>query len=104
MGTASSAMRTKTASRSASEKTATVGRSSSRQARITRQAISPRLAIRIFFSRRLGTSVTGGAAARAKLRRRLHPVLGLYHDVDGAEVIAAPRLVAALLQVLHDVP
>ncbi len=53
MATASSAMRTWTALRSASEWTATVRKSSSRQARITRQAISPRLAMRtlvIFFA------------------------------------------------------
>src|SRR5712691_8251668 len=46
MGTASSAARTWSASRSASEKTATVGRPITRQVRATRTAISPRLAIR----------------------------------------------------------
>src|SRR5262245_60959639 len=45
---ASSACRTWSASRSASEKTATVLMPSSRQARITRTAISPRLAMRTF--------------------------------------------------------
>ncbi len=46
--TASSAMRTCSALRSASENTATVAMPSSRHARITRTAISPRFAIRIF--------------------------------------------------------
>src|SRR5918999_6297307 len=46
---ASSASRTCSASSSASEYTATVVRSSSRQARTTRRAISPRFAIRTFF-------------------------------------------------------
>src|SRR5215831_7761195 len=50
MQTASSAKRTCNASRSASECTATVLMPSSRQAQMTRQAISPRLAIRIFLN------------------------------------------------------
>jgi uncharacterized protein YndB with AHSA1/START domain len=57
MATASSAMRTWTAPASASEYTATVRRSSSRQARITRQAISPRLAIRTLVIRLGGTAL-----------------------------------------------
>src|SRR5579871_7071536 len=48
MQTASSAKRTCSALRSASEYTATVAMPSSLQASITRKAISPRLAIRIF--------------------------------------------------------
>src|SRR3954470_3116454 len=50
MHTSSSANRTCSDSRSASEYTATVWMPSSRQARITRSAISPRLAIRIFLN------------------------------------------------------
>src|SRR5947209_4882300 len=48
---ASSAMRTCKESRSTSEYTATDAMPNSRQARITRTAISPRLAIRIFLKR-----------------------------------------------------
>ena len=47
---ASSAIRTKTASRSGSAYTATLAIPLSLQARITRTAISPRLAIRTFWS------------------------------------------------------
>src|SRR5688572_28467953 len=50
MHTSSSAKRTCRLSRSASEYTATVWMPSSRQARITRSAISPRLAIRTFLN------------------------------------------------------
>src|SRR5947208_8487747 len=50
MQTSSSANRTCSDSRSASEYTATVCTPSSRQARITRSAISPRFAIRIFLN------------------------------------------------------
>ena len=50
MQTASSANRTWSASRSASEWTATVLIPNSRQAQMMRQAISPRFAIRIFLN------------------------------------------------------
>src|SRR5512133_2213687 len=50
MQTAVSAMRTCSAPRSASEYTATVRRPSRRAVRMTRQAISPRLAIRMLSS------------------------------------------------------
>src|SRR5687768_14296833 len=50
MHTSSSAKRTCSDSRSASEYTATVWIPSSRQARITRSAISPRFAIRTFLN------------------------------------------------------
>src|SRR5688572_16233178 len=50
MHTSSSAKRTCRLSRSASEYTATVWMPSSRHARITRSAISPRLAIRTFLN------------------------------------------------------
>src|SRR5215210_3919070 len=50
MQTSSSAKRTCSDSRSASEYTATVCTPSSRQARMTRSAISPRLAIRTFLN------------------------------------------------------
>src|SRR5579863_10312566 len=52
MRTASSASRTWSASASASEKTATVLMPMRRAVRITRQAISPRLAMRIFLNMR----------------------------------------------------
>src|SRR5208282_5985645 len=52
MHTLSSARRTCIASESAVEWTATVGMPSSRQARWMRSAISPRLAIRIFWNNR----------------------------------------------------
>src|SRR5690348_6229158 len=54
MHTASSANRTWSADASAVEWTATVAMPSSRQARMTRRAISPRLAIRIFLNTGLG--------------------------------------------------
>src|SRR5436190_22734643 len=50
MHTASSAKRTCKAPTSASENTATVAMPSSRQARMTRMAISPRLAIKTFLN------------------------------------------------------
>ena len=50
MGTASSAISTWSASRSASEWTATVAMPMRRAVRMMRQAISPRLAIRIFLN------------------------------------------------------
>src|SRR6476469_3885849 len=50
--TSSSAKRTWSDSRSASEYTATVSSPSSRQARMTRKAISPRLAMRTFLNTR----------------------------------------------------
>src|SRR6185295_2838787 len=53
MQTASSARRTWSESRSASEKTATVSIPSSRAARMIRNAISPRFATRIFRNIRL---------------------------------------------------
>src|SRR3954454_3151905 len=53
MQTASSAKRTWSAPASASECTATVAIPSSRQARITRMAISPRFAIRTFLNKGL---------------------------------------------------
>src|SRR6266542_3947439 len=56
MQTSSSAKRTCSDSRSASEYTATVWTPSSRHARITRSAISPRLAIRIFLNIPFGES------------------------------------------------
>ena len=55
-GTASSASSTWSDSRSASEKTATVAMPSSRQARMTRTAISPRLAMRTFSNGALTTT------------------------------------------------
>ncbi len=63
MQTDSSARRTYLASRSASECTTTVLMPSSRQARWTRSAISPRLAIRIFSN--MGASAGGAVSGSA---------------------------------------
>src|SRR5262250_2666506 len=63
MHTLSSARRTCMASASAVECTATVGTPSSLQARSTRSAISPRLAIRIF------SNIRGSDARHAPPRR-----------------------------------
>src|SRR5437660_4731391 len=65
-------MRTWRASRSASENTATVASPASRQARITRTAISPRLAIRTLLMRRSprGAGSLGGDASRTRSARQ----------------------------------
>src|SRR5271167_2184370 len=72
MWTASSASRTWTAAASASEYTATVLNPSSRQARITRTAISPRLAIRTLAN----TSELLSAARGRPLQRDVAVLLG----------------------------
>ena len=64
MRTASSASRTCSASASASEYTATVAMPSRLQVRMTRQAISPRLATRIFV-KGIGAAPAAGAAFAA---------------------------------------
>src|SRR5687767_2074643 len=66
MQTSSSAKRTCSDSRSASECTATVRTPSSWQARMTRRAISPRLAIRTFLNKR-ESSRSGGFDAEENL-------------------------------------
>src|SRR5215831_10680197 len=66
MHTDSSARRTCRLSRSASLNTATVAMSSSRQARITRSAISPRLAISTFLNK-AGSPGTRGGGTRCAL-------------------------------------
>src|SRR3569832_992528 len=83
MQTASSAIATWRDSRSASEYTATVLMPSSRQARITRTAISERLAIRIFLNKRPPSGSLGIGRAQAlahsldeRLVRRLRAQLG----------------------------
>src|SRR5262245_40390455 len=106
MATASSAIRVCTALRSASENTATVRRSSSRQARITRQAISPRLAMSTFLIRRAGTSVllvSRRTAGTAWLGACLDPLIGAHEDVDRADVGKFADLVTAPLQALQHV-
>src|SRR5271167_4106013 len=69
MQTASSAKRTCKALRSASEYTATVDIPSSLQAQMTRRAISPRLATRIFWN--IGVSCRLFLAARTNAKERL---------------------------------
>src|SRR4051794_38705790 len=97
MATASSARRVCRAPRSASEYTATVRTSISRQARITRHAISPRLAISTFVilragmlgllsSRFGGCSVSRGTARAARLGAGLDAVRRAHEDVHRADV------------------
>src|SRR6185436_20973470 len=90
MGYASSAISTCGASRSASEKTATVAIPCSRQARITRTAISPRLAMSSFLmvvvTGRPRSYGTPGALGPRHAWRSLEPSQGvaqegLVHDV-----------------------
>src|SRR5713101_6488501 len=85
MGQASSAARTCSAARSASEKTATDAISSSRQARAMRTAISPRLAMRTLRMR-----VTGGGSQRdvAVLARRVAVALVARHVQAGRDLAA----------------
>src|SRR5215831_2393809 len=71
MWTAWSASRTWRAPRSESEYTATVGMPSSRQARMTRTAISPRFAIRSFTRLIVvGSNVSGTGSTWHRSRRR----------------------------------
>src|SRR5260370_18433694 len=75
MPTASSANRTCSEFRSASEYTATVGIPSSLQAQMTRRAISPRLATRIFWNigqaRRLPLAAWANPEQRLAILHRL---------------------------------
>src|SRR6188508_2710429 len=90
MPTASSAMRTWRAARSPSEKTATDARPRSRQARIIRTAISPRLAIRIFCKAAQDPStgaMRGGGSAAARAALFQHS--GYHFDGHGAVAIGA---------------
>src|SRR5258708_39817317 len=87
MLTASSAIFTKSALSSASEYTATVAIPISRQARITRTAISPRLAMRTF---RMGPRIGDFAISSPSLHhhqhlaRPHHRALGDVYVLDGA--------------------
>src|SRR6266849_6288749 len=92
MQIASSACRTCSASWSAVEKTATVPRPSSRQARKTRSAISPRLATRTLSTPRLaGLEGDDGLA-------RVHEVFVLDQEARHASV----RVAVDLVEALHD--
>src|SRR5258706_1696908 len=114
METSSSAKRTWSDSRSASEYTATVCTPSSRQARMTRSAISPRLAIKTF----LNTSASGLRSAFeprprgvARAGHALHAQRELagarreeHRALIGDDALRVPlheRLVEALHPVLH---
>src|SRR5436309_8240003 len=84
-------MSTCSASRSASEKTATGAMPSSRHARITRTAISPRFATRTFAIRRVVMSL--GSRRRwpsprpsSTCKRRLHPVSGSMPSRDSSMI------------------
>src|SRR5437667_9494459 len=104
MATASPAMRTCSAPRSASENTATVAMSCSRQARITRQAISPRLAIRTLRMRRAGMrSVSRRCARAARFCGGLQPAVGAHDGVGDADARDLAELLSALLQPLAHV-
>src|SRR6478735_1032881 len=87
MHTDSSASSTWSASRSASEYTATLAMPSRRAVLMTRQAISPRLAIRIFLIMRCGRSERNVAV----LAPRVVELLGGEHRQRAAD--AFPRLV-----------
>src|SRR5713226_3307704 len=89
MHTASSAKRTCSALRSASEWTATVAMPSSLHAQITRSAISPRLAMRIL--RNIGVRSAG---------RRLF----LSRWADGEQRLAVFHRLAVLHEDAHHVP
>src|SRR6185295_4966299 len=96
MQTDSSAKRTCSALASTVECTATVAMPSSRQARMTRSAISPRLAIRIFLNTAgfpSGPSSSGRADAEERLAE-LHRLAVLRQDLDDP-----PRLVG--LDLVH---
>src|SRR5690348_13013701 len=113
MHTSSSAKRTCSDSRSASEYTATVCTPSSRQARMTRSAISPRLAISTFLNiysgwRRTfepGPARVAGAGyalhAQRELARARREEHGALVRDDALRVPLHERLVEALHPVLH---
>src|SRR3979411_666680 len=115
MHTSSSAKRTCSDSRSASEYTATVSTPSSRHARMMRSAISPRFAIRTFLNiaRRsaggvgleAGPARVAGAGHALDPQRELAGARGVEHGAlvrDGPlRINAHERLVEALHAVLH---
>src|SRR5206468_5460326 len=84
MQTDSSAKRTCRLSRSASLNTATVAILSSRQARITRSAISPRLAIRTLRNIPLGTARPRAELGCFRVGRRFPQVLVRLHRLPYA--------------------
>src|SRR5438477_8709428 len=88
MQTASSASSTWRARRSASEYTATVRMPSRRAVRMTRQAISPRLAMRIFWN--IFASGAGGRSQRdvAVLAPRVVELLVAEHRQRPAQALA----------------
>src|SRR6476661_10493943 len=115
MHTSSSANRTCSDSRSASENTATVSTPSSRHARMMRSAISPRLAMSTFLN--IGARSAGGVGLEAgparvagpghalHAQRELAGARGVEHGAlvrdDPLRVVAHQRLVEALHPVLH---
>src|SRR5258706_13224492 len=114
MHTSSSANRTCSDSRSASEYTATVCTPSSRHARMMRSAISPRLAIRTFLNivgsgggvgLEAGPAVVAGAGHALHAQRELARARGEEHRAvvrdDRLGVEAHQRLVEALHAILH---
>src|SRR5439155_3612183 len=121
MQTSSSANRTCSDSRSASEYTATVSTPSSRHARMTRSAISPRLAMRTLLNMRRRSWITrsrrlclafearprGVAGTRDALhtQRELGGIGRVKHCAlvrdDATRVMLHERLVEALHPVLH---
>src|SRR5688572_5745053 len=88
MHTSSSAKRTWSDSRSASEYTATVCIPSSRQARMTRRAISPRFAIRTFLN--MASEGSGNHVLRDRVPRR---VAGPCNSLDSQRELAWVRRV-----------
>src|ERR1700722_1958015 len=91
MHTASSAKRTWSELRSASEYTATVEIPSSLQAQMTRSAISPRLATRIFWNIGLGRRLPLAARADAEERLAVFDRLPVF-DKDAYQFAAFVRL------------
>src|SRR3954463_13722056 len=97
MQTDSSAKRTCSASASAVECTATVAMPSSRHARMTRSAISPRLAIRIFLNTAAPLRPASGRPDAEERLAELHRLAVLRQDLDDP-----PRLVGLdLVHQLH---
>src|SRR5215468_3931113 len=91
MQTTSSAKRTCKASRSASECTATVLMPSSRQAQMTRQAISPRLAIRTFLNIRwwgVGNREWGAGRIQLSAPHSPFPIPHSRLDLDSEQWLA----------------
>src|SRR5215213_3542292 len=114
MHTSSSAKRTCRLSRSASEYTATVRIPSSRQARMTRRAISPRLAINTFRNtyasdpslegfRRAGPHFLLAGRDAGDAERELGGVRRVVHGPVVADPPLAVQLQEALVEGLHPV-